>query len=251
MEFKNKKVARSVAEMLNAQPIGGKKGTRWRDDVWTMKYLPKFKWSMLTEQIGKSSEPVYILKLMPLRLQPMKPPCTPRNCGWNCRSPNGSSSNTSATSNSHASSINVLTENVPKERIQHSLLCPRSLRNASGLRRKGSGRRRGRRWWKIERMRGNVDNSTMSWVAYFERIHACLPAVFNERTVQWSCTSVGQAPLSEFEVAGGRTRPELSLSSSRTPSSTVSATVRTSSSSSCRDPKRSVSSCSPTLSRRL
>lgn len=39
--------------MLNAQPIGGKKGTRWRDDVWTMKYLPKFKWNMLTEQIGR------------------------------------------------------------------------------------------------------------------------------------------------------------------------------------------------------
>ncbi|KIP09219.1 hypothetical protein PHLGIDRAFT_87104 [Phlebiopsis gigantea 11061_1 CR5-6] len=52
IEFKDKKVARSVAEMLNAQPIGGKKGTRWRDDVWTMKYLPKFKWSMLTEQIA-------------------------------------------------------------------------------------------------------------------------------------------------------------------------------------------------------
>ncbi|KAJ7067850.1 hypothetical protein C8F01DRAFT_1115988 [Mycena amicta] len=52
VEFKDKKVARNVAEMLNAQPIGGKKGTRWRDDVWTMKYLPKFKWSMLTEQIA-------------------------------------------------------------------------------------------------------------------------------------------------------------------------------------------------------
>ncbi|TFY69491.1 hypothetical protein EVJ58_g373 [Rhodofomes roseus] len=52
VEFKDKRVARSVAEMLNAQPIGGKKGTRWRDDVWTMKYLPKFKWNMLTEQIG-------------------------------------------------------------------------------------------------------------------------------------------------------------------------------------------------------
>ncbi|KAJ7666550.1 hypothetical protein B0H17DRAFT_1089651 [Mycena rosella] len=52
VEFKDKKVARSVADMLNAQPIGGKKGTRWRDDVWTMKYLPKFKWSMLTEQVA-------------------------------------------------------------------------------------------------------------------------------------------------------------------------------------------------------
>jgi len=53
VEFKDKKVARSVAEMLNAQPIGGKKGSRWRDDVWTMKYLPKFKWNMLTEQVGE------------------------------------------------------------------------------------------------------------------------------------------------------------------------------------------------------
>ena len=53
VEFKDKRIARSVAEMLNAQPIGGKKGSRWRDDVWTMKYLPKFKWNMLTEQIGE------------------------------------------------------------------------------------------------------------------------------------------------------------------------------------------------------
>ena len=53
VEFKDKKVARSVADMLNAQPIGGKKGTRWRDDVWTLKYLPKFKWHMLTEQVGE------------------------------------------------------------------------------------------------------------------------------------------------------------------------------------------------------
>jgi len=52
VEFKDKKIARSVAEMLNAQSIGGKKGTRWRDDIWTMKYLPKFKWYMLTEQVG-------------------------------------------------------------------------------------------------------------------------------------------------------------------------------------------------------
>lgn len=54
IEFKDRRVARSVAGMLNAQPIGGKKGTRWRDDVWTMKYLPKFKWNMLTEQIGRN-----------------------------------------------------------------------------------------------------------------------------------------------------------------------------------------------------
>ena len=55
VEFKDKKVARSVASILNAESIGGKKGTRWRDDVWTMKYLPKFKWNMLTEQVGQSA----------------------------------------------------------------------------------------------------------------------------------------------------------------------------------------------------
>ncbi|KAL1744624.1 hypothetical protein HDZ31DRAFT_38251 [Schizophyllum fasciatum] len=52
VEFKDKKIARSVAELLNAQPIGGKKGTRFHDDIWTMKYLPKFKWNMLTEQVA-------------------------------------------------------------------------------------------------------------------------------------------------------------------------------------------------------
>ncbi|KAG8846989.1 RNA-binding ATPase activator esf2 [Serendipita sp. 411] len=57
VEFLDKKVARSVAEMLNAQPVGGKKGSRFREDVWTMKYLPRFKWYMLTEQIGESPHP--------------------------------------------------------------------------------------------------------------------------------------------------------------------------------------------------
>ncbi|KAH9927143.1 uncharacterized protein BXZ73DRAFT_90825 [Epithele typhae] len=52
VEFKDKRVGRSVADMLNAQSIGGKKGSRWRDDVWTMKYLPRFKWNMLTERIA-------------------------------------------------------------------------------------------------------------------------------------------------------------------------------------------------------
>ncbi|CAE7229349.1 unnamed protein product [Rhizoctonia solani] len=55
VEFESKHVARSVAEMLNAQPVGGKKGTRWRDDIWTMKYLPKFKWNMLTEQVAQEA----------------------------------------------------------------------------------------------------------------------------------------------------------------------------------------------------
>lgn len=28
---------------------------RWRDDIWTVKYLPGFKWEMLGEQVGKST----------------------------------------------------------------------------------------------------------------------------------------------------------------------------------------------------
>jgi len=55
VEFMDKRVARTVAEMLNGQPIGGKKGTRFREDVWTLKYLPRFKWNMLTEQIAHES----------------------------------------------------------------------------------------------------------------------------------------------------------------------------------------------------
>jgi ESF2/ABP1 family protein len=39
--------------MLNASTIGGKKGDRWRDDIWTMKYLSGFKWEMLGEQVGE------------------------------------------------------------------------------------------------------------------------------------------------------------------------------------------------------
>jgi ESF2/ABP1 family protein len=53
VEFKDKKIAKVVAEMLNASTIGGKKGDRWRDDIWTMKYLSGFKWEMLGEQVGK------------------------------------------------------------------------------------------------------------------------------------------------------------------------------------------------------
>ena len=50
----DKSVAKTVARMLNAEVIGGKKGDRWRDDIWTMKYLSGFKWEMLGEQVGAS-----------------------------------------------------------------------------------------------------------------------------------------------------------------------------------------------------
>ncbi|GAA6036030.1 hypothetical protein JCM8097_006573 [Rhodosporidiobolus ruineniae] len=52
VEFLDKRVARSVAEMLNAQTIGGKKSERWHDDIWTMRYLPRFRWDQLSEQVA-------------------------------------------------------------------------------------------------------------------------------------------------------------------------------------------------------
>lgn len=55
VEFEDKRVARRVAEMLNAQRMGGRKGDFWYDDLWCIKYLPKFKWHHLTEQIGTTS----------------------------------------------------------------------------------------------------------------------------------------------------------------------------------------------------
>ncbi|CAO1626716.1 unnamed protein product [Jaminaea pallidilutea] len=60
IEFASKSTAKVVAATLNAAPIGfssggrhaNKNAKRWKDDVWTMKYLPGFKWHMLSEQMA-------------------------------------------------------------------------------------------------------------------------------------------------------------------------------------------------------
>jgi ESF2/ABP1 family protein len=52
VEFVNKADAKKVCELLNARPIGGKKGTYYYDDVWNLLYLKGFKWNNLTEQIA-------------------------------------------------------------------------------------------------------------------------------------------------------------------------------------------------------
>ena len=52
VEFMDKKLAKHVAQTLNANKIGGKKRSYYYDDIWALKYLPKFKWSNLTEQIA-------------------------------------------------------------------------------------------------------------------------------------------------------------------------------------------------------
>mmetsp|Transcript_107200 Transcript_107200/g.167437 ORF Transcript_107200/g.167437 Transcript_107200/m.167437 type:complete len:261 (+) Transcript_107200:38-820(+) len=50
VEFAKRRIARRVAETLNCTPIGGKKRHNFhRDDMWNIKYLPKFKWHQLKE----------------------------------------------------------------------------------------------------------------------------------------------------------------------------------------------------------
>ena len=52
VEFVKKGDAKKACELLNAQTIGGKKGTYYRDDLWSLLYLKGFKWHHLTEQIN-------------------------------------------------------------------------------------------------------------------------------------------------------------------------------------------------------
>ncbi|KAI8590644.1 hypothetical protein BDZ88DRAFT_90948 [Geranomyces variabilis] len=52
VEFADKSVARAVASYLNGNTIGGKKRNFYYDDIWNIKYLPRFKWNHLTEQIA-------------------------------------------------------------------------------------------------------------------------------------------------------------------------------------------------------
>ncbi|KAG9298196.1 hypothetical protein G9A89_002684 [Geosiphon pyriformis] len=52
VEFMDKRVAKKVAGLLNATLMGGNKRNYYHDDLWNIKYLPKFKWNHLTEQIA-------------------------------------------------------------------------------------------------------------------------------------------------------------------------------------------------------
>merc|ERR1711865_438529 len=48
VEFAKRRIARRVAESLNGTAIGGKKRHNFhRDDMWNLRYLPKFKWHQL------------------------------------------------------------------------------------------------------------------------------------------------------------------------------------------------------------
>ncbi|CAG2162411.1 unnamed protein product [Oppiella nova] len=52
VEFRKKSVAKLAAGVLNGQQIGGKRRTKFYDQIWSLKYLHKFKWSHLAEQLS-------------------------------------------------------------------------------------------------------------------------------------------------------------------------------------------------------
>jgi ESF2/ABP1 family protein len=52
VEFADKKKARETALLLNNNIIGGKKRSFYHSDIWNVKYLPKFKWNHLSEQLA-------------------------------------------------------------------------------------------------------------------------------------------------------------------------------------------------------
>lgn len=52
VEFLSKRVAKRVARGLNNTPVGRKKRSYYHDDLWNLKYLPKFRWTHLAEKIG-------------------------------------------------------------------------------------------------------------------------------------------------------------------------------------------------------
>merc|ERR1712130_938784 len=46
------KVAKSVAESLNSIPVGGKRRSKAYEELWNIKYLPRFKWVHLSERLA-------------------------------------------------------------------------------------------------------------------------------------------------------------------------------------------------------
>ncbi|KAK6267264.1 hypothetical protein QUC31_018101 [Theobroma cacao] len=55
VEFARKGIAKRVANMLNGEQVGGRKRSSFYYDLWNIKYLSKFKWDDLTEEIAYKS----------------------------------------------------------------------------------------------------------------------------------------------------------------------------------------------------
>ena len=85
VEFKDKKVARQVAESLNGTRIGGKKRDFYAEDLWSIKFLKHFKWAHLTEKLGVlkrrpcASVP-FVTDRLPLPVQLTSDECVTKSC---------------------------------------------------------------------------------------------------------------------------------------------------------------------------
>lgn len=52
VEFESKRAAIFIASELNTKSISDKKGSRFYDTFWSLKYLPRFKWTHLSERLA-------------------------------------------------------------------------------------------------------------------------------------------------------------------------------------------------------
>ena len=52
MEYLSKRVAKDVASQLNSTPVAGKKRSKAHGVLWNIKFLPRFKWTHLTERMA-------------------------------------------------------------------------------------------------------------------------------------------------------------------------------------------------------
>lgn len=51
VEFESKRAAKAVCAKLNGQLIATRKSSKFADILWSMKYLPRFKWVHLSERL--------------------------------------------------------------------------------------------------------------------------------------------------------------------------------------------------------
>ncbi|XP_063605645.1 activator of basal transcription 1-like [Penaeus indicus] len=56
IEFKSKRKAKAVQELLNNQPVRGKRRNPYYDMLWNIKYLPRFKWAYLKQRLEYERE---------------------------------------------------------------------------------------------------------------------------------------------------------------------------------------------------
>jgi len=52
IEFLSKTIAKQVAKELNSTPVGGKRRSKAHNQLWNIKYLPRFKWTHLSERLA-------------------------------------------------------------------------------------------------------------------------------------------------------------------------------------------------------